>query len=95
MRAKKVDRNHAEVVQALRKAGATVQSLASVGRGCPDLLAALNGINFLFEVKDGELPPSARDLTPDQRRWIGAWKGSVYIVRSPEEAVGHLRWPAR
>lgn len=34
----RTDSNHAEIAAALRKAGASVVSLASVGNGCPDLL---------------------------------------------------------
>ena len=36
--APRVDRNHSEIVDALRQAGASVQSLVKVGDGCPDLL---------------------------------------------------------
>ena len=89
-RAAKVDANQSQIVQALRKAGATVQPLHMVGQGCPDLLCAFRQVNFLIEVKDGAKPPSARKLTPDEERWIGAWRGPVYIVTSPMEAVGLL-----
>lgn len=69
----RIDGNHREIVDALEAVGASVQSLAAVGSGCPDLLAALRGRNFLFEIKDGSKPPSERTLTPDQKRWINAW----------------------
>jgi hypothetical protein len=47
---------------ALRSAGATVQSLAGVGKGVPDLLVGFKGQTLLFEVKDGFKPPSKRDF---------------------------------
>ena len=86
MRAKKVDLNQMEIVATLRKIGATVQSLASVGNGCPDLLVGFRGINYLMEVKDGDKAPSAQKLTPDQVKWHIEWRGEVHIVRSIYDA---------
>jgi hypothetical protein len=86
MRAKKVDLNQMEIVATLRKIGATVQSLASVGNGCPDLLVGFRGINYLMEVKDGDKVPSAQKLTSDQVKWHIEWRGEVHIVRSIYDA---------
>lgn len=84
----KVDGNHTAVVKALRQIGATVQSLADIGKGCPDLLVGWRGRTVLLEVKDGSLPPSKRALTPDEVAWSVAWQGSpVIVVYNPEEAV--------
>lgn len=85
-RAAKVDSNHGDVVSALRRAGATVQSLATVGHGCPDLIVFYRGL-YLVEVKDGSRPPSERKLTGDQEEWIKRWGGPVYVVTSPAEAL--------
>jgi Holliday junction resolvase len=86
--AAKVDRNQAEVVNALRKVGASVQSLASIGKGCPDLLVGYHGILYLMEVKDGSNVPSKQLLTEDQKKWHDAWTGSpVHVVRSIEQAL--------
>ena len=60
----RIDDNQEGIVAALREAGATVQSTAAVGSGCPDLIVGYEGRNFLLEVKDGEKPPSRRALTP-------------------------------
>jgi len=68
--ARKVDANQAEIVAALVSAGAMVQSMASVGRGCPDLLVGHNGRWVVMEVKDGTLPASARQLREAQRVWM-------------------------
>ena len=86
--AAKVDRNQSEVVAALRKVGASVQSLASIGKGCPDLLVGYHGILYLMEVKDGANIPSKQLLTDDQKKWHEAWNGSpVHVVRSIEQAL--------
>ena len=86
--AAKVDRNQKETVDALRKVGASVQSLASIGKGCPDLLVGYHGILYLMEIKDGSNVPSKQLLTDDQKKWHEAWTGSpVYVVRSIEQAL--------
>ena len=88
MRAAKIDANQEAVVTALRAAGASVQSLAGVGKGVPDLLVGYKGQTLLFEVKDGFKAPSARLLTEDQLRWHGNWKGgALVVVDSPDAAL--------
>jgi hypothetical protein len=88
MRAAKIDANQEAVVTALRTAGATVQSLAGVGKGVPDLLVGFKGQTLLMEVKDGFKAPSARLLTEDQIRWHGVWKGgALAVVDSPDAAL--------
>ena len=88
MRAAKIDANQEAVVTALRSAGATVQSLAGVGKGVPDLLVGFKGQTMLMEVKDGFKAPSARLLTEDQIRWHGSWKGgALAVVDSPDAAL--------
>jgi hypothetical protein len=89
-RAAKVDANQAAIVEALRACGASVQSLAAVGKGVPDLLVGLRTRNYLIEVKDGSKPPSARKLTPDQVQWHQKWAGQVLTVTSPEDALRQL-----
>ena len=85
-RAAKVDDNQGEIVAALRAAGCSVTSLASVGRGCPDLVVGRAGVTYLLEVKDGRKPPSKRRLTPDEKAWHGAWRGQVAVVESVQDA---------
>lgn len=86
-RAAKVDDNQAEIVQALRDMGATVQSLAATGKGCPDALVGWRGHNLLFEIKDGAKQKSKQLLTSDQERWLTCWNGTVFIVRTVETAL--------
>lgn len=89
-RAAKIDDNQPEIVKALRAHGCDVLSLAAVGNGCPDLLVSRPYYPhhyFLLEVKDGEKPPSARKLTPDQVEFHARWKGPIHIVTSVDEAL--------
>jgi hypothetical protein len=82
-----VDANHHEIIEALRRVGCTVRSLASVGRGCPDVLVGRAGSNWLLEIKDGAKPPSARKLTPDEQAFFNSWRGQVALVASVQEAL--------
>lgn len=91
-RAAKVDANHQEIVHTLRSVGASVQSLATVGNGCPDLLVGWNGKTILMEVKDGAKAPSARRLSEEQIKWHSDWNGGpLLVVHSSESALYVLR----
>jgi ABC-type sulfate transport system substrate-binding protein len=81
-RAAKVDTNHAEVVQALQKAGASVQSLAQIGQGCPDVLVAFRNDMFLLEIKHGK--GKTNEL---QKRWHVAWNAPVHVVYGVDDAL--------
>jgi Holliday junction resolvase len=83
----KIDANQTEIVKALRQAGCSVQSLAGVGNGCPDLLVARNGLMWLMEVKDGSKCPSARKLTDDEIAWRQRWNATVHVVEGVEDAL--------
>ena len=85
----KIDGNHTDVVSVLRSVGAGVQSLASVGDGCPDLLVAFRGTWYVLEVKDGSLPPIRRKLTPAEEMWLLRFDelAPVYVVNSADEAL--------
>lgn len=94
-RAAKVDAGQGEIVFALLAIGATVQSLAAIGRGCPDLLVGYRGRNYLLEVKappgpDGGTSGHGRQLGPDQVKWHRAWSGQVATVRTTDEAFAAI-----
>jgi hypothetical protein len=91
----RTDANQADVVQCLRDLGASVQSLADIGQGCPDLLVGWRELNFVLEVKDGAQPPSKRKLTPAEYDWHDAWRGQKRIVYSGIEAVEYVVETAR
>ena len=84
----RVDRNQAEIVKALRAVGCSVQSLAAVGKGCPDILVGVRGVNILMEIKDGKAKDKRQhQLTPDEERWHREWNGQREVVKSVEEAL--------
>lgn len=81
-RAARIDANQPEIVAALRAVGCSVQTLAAVGAGVPDLLVGVSGVNLLMEVKT-----ASGKLTKDQVPWHESWRGQVAIVRSVDEAL--------
>jgi hypothetical protein len=83
---KRTDSNHTLIVAVFRAMGCSVQSVAMVGKGCPDLLVGKDGWTVPVEVKDGAKPPSARKLTSDEEIWRANWKGSYALIESPEQA---------
>ncbi len=77
--AKTVDLNQQEIVDALRKAGISVEII-----GEPlDLLCGHNVTNVLLEVKR----PGEKPRTDKQKRFFRDWKGQARIVESAEEAI--------
>jgi len=81
----RTDGNQAAIVRALREAGASVVSLASVGGGVPDLLVGRNGVNFLVEVKN--LAGRRLRFTPAERKFMDTWRGQVYVVTDAIQAL--------
>lgn len=89
--AKRIDANQPAIVKALRKLGASVQTLHEVGKGCPDIAVGFRGANYLIEIKDDTKPPSKRKLTDDEQEWHAKWNGTVYVVESIEQAMEVIR----
>jgi len=79
--AAKTDRSHKPIVQALRKVGCKVVSLARFGDGVPDLLVRVGSRVVLIEVKE----PKGK-LRPDQEAFLRDWPETI-IVRSVSDAL--------
>lgn len=89
-RAARRDANHKDVGDYLRARGWSVLDLASMGNGCPDYAVSFGRFAALVEVKDGSLPPSARQLTPLEQKVKDGWQGAYIIALSPEDAETKL-----
>ena len=87
MYAKRTDGNHAEIRNAMRKAGAEVEDLSGSGRGMPDTLVYTpDGRLLLVEIK---MPKGT--LTAPQVRFHARFP--VHIVRSVGEALALVADP--
>jgi hypothetical protein len=86
-----LDRNHREIEDCLRAWGCSVQSLAGMGDGVPDLLVGrkVDGQprNFVLEVKSDAKKDAAKQLRTNQRTWALSWRGQVATVRTVREAL--------
>lgn len=86
-RSARVDANQKEIVEALRRCGASVL-ITSQLKNCFDILVGYNGVNYMVEIKDGNKPPSQRQLTKGERKFCDEWKGGkYYIIESIEDAL--------
>lgn len=87
----KRDSNHADIVAVYEGAACTVIDLSACGFGIPDILLGLatpTGRKLaLVEIKSDD-----GTLTPAQARFNADFRGPPpRIIRSPEEALEHLR----
>jgi hypothetical protein len=91
MTAKRVDANQKQIVSELRNLGYSVMVMSDLGHGKPDICVGTSIFgkpqNFLFEIKDGSKPPSARLLTKHEVDFFANWDGQVNIILTSEEAV--------
>ncbi len=83
----RTDSNHTEIVNALRRCGYSVVSLASVGGGVPDLLVGVRGKNLLIEIKADK----KKVLTMDQVRFFDTWRGNAERVNNIDEAIKYIQ----
>ena len=80
--ARKTDSNQTEIVDALEKIGCSVVDLSRVGDGVPDILVGWRGVCVLLEIKT-----IGGKLNPKQTEFAQLWRGSLYTVHTPEEAI--------
>ena len=78
----KTDSNQREIINALRKIGASVYPLHFAGKGIGDLIVGFRGHNFLLEIKT----PRGK-LNAKQTVFHHDWRGQVCVVRSAREAL--------
>lgn len=84
------DASHSVVVDAFRRAGASVLVIDCSAAGAPDLLVGVAGRSLLVEVKNpaGKGMDKRRTrLAPAQEAFAASWRGSpVHVVCSAVEA---------
>jgi hypothetical protein len=84
------DANEDQIVSALEACGAFVKKINDGGTF--DLLVWYRGNTLLLEVKDGKKPPSARELSPAEKKFHDSWPGNnLHIVLGPDDALALLK----
>lgn len=87
MLAAKVDQNQEQIVRDLRKYGACVTVISSLGRGVPDLLVSYDDIWYVVELKNPMQKKSQQKLTKDEQRWVNKQKARVHVIREIGEIL--------
>lgn len=88
-RAAKVDSNQPKIVEALRRFGAAVL-ITSQLKNAFDILVAHKGQLYVVEIKDGNLPPSARKLTSGELKCKAMFESvgvTYHVIKSVDEAI--------
>tara|TARA_R100000808_G_scaffold780_4_gene3799 strand:- start:23314 stop:23646 length:333 start_codon:yes stop_codon:yes gene_type:complete len=84
--AKRVDKNHKELVAALRKIpGVSVFSLADLGKGVPDICIGYRSFNILAEIKSAK-----GKLNPLQTEWHFTWTGTPVVILRDTDDIAEL-----
>lgn len=86
-RAARIDATQGEIVHGLRAAGAFVQSLATIGKGCPDLLVAYRGRWYPIETKPSKGGTRDTALREAQVAWWLASKIDPAVARTIDDAL--------
>lgn len=95
--ARKIDASQPSIVNGLREKGCSVEHLARMGEGWPDLMVGYEKVNLLFELKTPNSEHSKRKpggksngskTATRQLQWHESWRGTVYEVMDFEEAWG-------
>ena len=87
MRANKVDKNHAEIRDAMREYGATVIDTSSL-KNFVDLVVGFNGMTALIEIKSS----SKARFTESQLKLMASWKGGILArIEDVDSAIRLLK----
>ncbi len=87
---RRVDANHSEIVNALRKIGVHAIDLSRAGGGIPDLCCFWRGQTVWIEIKNGAKSPSRRSLTVAQQWFHDAAKAgdvTIHVCKDISEAL--------
>ena len=84
----KTDANQAEIIKMLRTIpGLSVAITSGAGNGFPDFVVGFRLVNYFFECKDPNQPPSKQQLTHDERLWHENWRGQVHTIRITDDVL--------
>lgn len=82
-RAARIDTNHKDIVDGLRRYGASVLNISQL-KNCFDILVGYKGITHIMEIKASE----KHLLTDGELKFKEQWKGSNYnVITNLEQAI--------
>lgn len=85
---RKTDRNHAEIINELRKnKSISVFSTHTIGKGFPDIVVGYKGRNYLFEIKDELKTKSQTKLTQAEEKFFLHWQGQIDVITNHNQII--------
>jgi hypothetical protein len=96
---KRTDGNQTKIVNQLRQLGFSVAITSMVGNGFPDLVVSNAAYDkptgkywktILVELKDPNQSPSARKLSPDEKKFHEHWKGYIVIATQLSDITNYF-----
>lgn len=91
-RAARVDANQKPITDNLRQVAKdapldlTVDLIHTLGKGRPDMMIGVYGLNLLFELKVAD-----EGLTDDEVSWHCGWRGQVDVARTASDII-RIAW---
>jgi len=89
--AKRLDANHTQIVNDLRKMGLHVYDLNASGGGLTDIMIHRNDKTYFIELK---VQGTGAVVKKTQVKFLSEWQGFCAIARSLEDVLGILRAPS-
>ncbi len=89
--AKRIDQNHVEIVNELRKRGINVENLSDSGKGLTDIVTWYRGDTVFIELKRNTDRAAVKKT---QLRFLSTWKGWCGIAKTVEDAVALATEPS-
>jgi len=86
-RAAAVDANQPEIVKLFRKLGWYVLIISQL-KNCCDIIVSKKGRTIAIEIKDGDKPPSARQLSEGEEKFRREWQGFYELVICLDDVKG-------
>lgn len=89
-RAARKDANHNAVASEFERLGCSFIDLSGTPCGF-DGAAGYGGLSIMVEIKDGEKPPSARKLTPNEEKVHARWTGGKRLVMNMDDVAATVK----
>mgnify|MGYP000898315153 FL=1 len=88
-RAARIDKNQPQIVEALRRTGASVKVVSQLKKFC-DIVVVHKGTVYLAEIKDGTKSKSSKRLTPGENEYrleVEQHGGTYYVIECITDAL--------
>jgi len=90
----KKDVNQTSIEEDLKSLpGISFSDTSKLGDGFPDLVVGFRNVNYLFEIKNPDMPPSKRKLTDKEAKFQARWSGQYSVCCRTSEILEVINYP--